>query len=174
MSKNEKIRTIIAGAVILVLGVLIAIFGMESVFDTVLGILCLVGGVALLTLGVIGIAKKQPLQFATLFGGCAFIAIGVSLLVGFLSIAALIAFLMIVLIALGGALVIFGVYTIVKGAVVTGVIQIVIGAAIAVLAGLYIGVADFQTAFWIIIGVVIALYGALLIVSPWLPKKKAA
>ncbi len=174
MSKNQKIRYIIEGAVLVVLGVLLAVFGGESVLDLTFGILCLVGGVAFGVLTVLALSKKEPLPFGSLLGFCALVSVGICFLVEFLTVAALIAFIMILLIALGGALVLYGVYSLIKGLVVSGIFQLIIGAALAVLAGLYIGVADFHEAFWIIIGIVVALYGVLCIVTPFLPNKKKA
>ena len=93
---------------------------------------------------------------------------------GALSFGVLIGLLVYIMLALGIALVLYGIYTAValKG-LVPGIAQIVIGAAIIVLTILFLTVEDFRTVFWIITGVLVAVYGVLMLISAFIPQKKA-
>ena len=77
------------------------------------------------------------------------------------------------LIALGGALIIYGAYAAVKINGFYGVGQIVLGAAAVTVGVLYLLVPEFNMAFWIIVGVLIAVYGVLLLVAALTNKKPA-
>lgn len=170
MDKN-KLITILEGAIVIALGILIAIFGAATVLDTYFGIVAVVLGAILTVVGIVALVKKAPLPFGIVLGACVAITIGVAFLTSHLSIEALIHFIVFVLIGLGGALALYGIYTIIKGQMLYGIIQIVVGAVLLTLGILFITVPDFQQAFWIITGIVVALYGAMMVVSVFLPKK---
>ena len=68
------------------------------------------------------------------------------------------------IIAVGGALVLLGTWTIVKGLVFTGIGQIVVGAVAMTLAILTMKVPGMAQAFNIILGVIVTGYGLLLLV----------
>lgn len=169
MNKN-KLLNIIEGAVIVALGVLVAVFGGGEVVDIYFGISATVIGAALLGVSIYALVKKQ-LAFATLSLGAILIAIGVGLFTDYLSFTMLINIVVVAIIGLGAALVIYGIYQIANKETLFGTLLIVVGAILVTLATLFITIAEFRTAFWIIIGVVIALYGVLYIVLAVLDKK---
>lgn len=169
---DKKLSTIIEGVVLVVLGILVAIFGATTVLDIYFGILFLVFGVALTVLAIVKLAKTKELEFSTTFLASALLVIGSSLLAGFLTFGVLINVIVLLLIALGAGLVFYGVFTLVKKETFAGIFQIVIGVVLVVLASLYLAIPEFRTAFWIIVGIVMALYGVLTIVSAFLTKKE--
>ena len=59
-----------------------------------------------------------------------------------------------------------------KKDILAGICQIIIGAATIVLSILFLTVEEFRNIFWIIVGVVVAVYGVLVIVTALLNKKK--
>ena len=72
----------------------------------------------------------------------------------------------------GTGLVLVGVYEIAKKNTFGGLVNIIIGVAAITLSVLYIAVEGFRDAFWIIVGVLVAIYGVLVIVGAFLGKKK--
>ena len=174
MKNNNKIVNIIEAVVIIVLGIIIAVCGGGAALDIYFGIVAIVGGVALAAIAVYTLAKTKVLPFGTTFLSIALITIAIALFAGWLSFGVLIGLLVYIMLALGIALVLYGIYTVVglKG-VVPGVAQIVIGIAIIVLTILFLTVEDFRTVFWIITGILVAVYGVLMLISAFLPQKKA-
>ena len=72
------------------------------------------------------------------------------------------------------ALVLYGIYTMLaKKNTFYGLVQVIMGIIIAVLAILFLAIEDFRTAFWIIVGIVVVVYGVLALISVFLPGKKA-
>ena len=174
MKNNNKIVNIIEAVVIIVLGIIIAVCGGGTALDIYFGIVAIVGGVALAAISVYTLAKTKVLPFGTTFLSIALITIAIALFAGWLSFGVLIGLLVYIMLALGIALVLYGIYTVValKG-VVPGIAQIIIGAAIIVLTILFLTVEDFRTVFWIITGILVAVYGVLMFISAFLPQKKA-
>lgn len=174
MKNTNKIVNIIEAIVIIVLGVIIAIFGGGTALDIYFGIVAIVGGVALAAIAVYTLAKTKVLPFGTTFLSIALITVAITLFVNALSFGVLIGLLVYIMLALGITLVLYGIYTAValKG-IIPGVAQIVIGAAIIVLTVLFLTVEDFRTVFWIITGILVAVYGVLMLISAFLPQKKA-
>ena len=72
----------------------------------------------------------------------------------------------------GAGLVLVGIYAFAKKNTFVGLMDVVIGVAAIVLAVLYIAIPEFRDAFWIIVGIVVASYGVLEIVSAFIGKKK--
>ena len=172
---KNKITKIIEGAVLVALGVLIAVFGGGEVLNVYYGVIALVAGVALLTLSVVTVVTKKPLTFGALFLGAALVVVGAGLLSGLLQIAdQIITLIVLVVMGLGIGLILYGAYTIIEHNLFNGVGQIVIGAVCVVLSALYLGLADFRVVFWIIVGVVVALYGLFVIISVFFDKEKKA
>ena len=174
MKNTNKIVNIIEAIVIIVLGVIIAFFGGGTALDIYFGIVAIVGGVALAAIAVYTLAKTKVLPFGTTFLSIALITGAITLFVNALSFGVLIGLLVYIMLALGITLVLYGIYTAValKG-IIPGVAQIVIGAAIIVLTVLFLTVEDFRTVFWIITGILVAVYGVLMLISAFLPQKKA-
>ena len=170
---KEKLFQIIEGVVILALGVIIAVCGGGTALDIYFGIIALLGGVALTVLNVVSLVKTKQIEFVATFFGTALIVVGIALFTDFLTFAALINLVVLIVLGLGIALVLFGLYTIFfTKNLFNGIGQIVIGVIVAVLAILFLTVPDFRVAFWIIVGIVVAVYGVLEIVAAFLPHKK--
>jgi len=169
--KNERLIRALEGTLILVVGILIAIFGIQSVVNIYFGILFLVAGVLLLGVELVKLVKSRKLTFTGLFTGIASTAIGTCLLTGYLSFAALVNVVVIAVIAFGLALTIYGIYTAIRINKAYGAGQIVIGFLAALMGILYITVPQFSTAFWIVTGILIAIYGAIMLIFAIANKK---
>ena len=72
---------------------------------------------------------------------------------------------------MGAAVLCYGIYLIGKKEPAIGAIQIVIGAVAITMGILYLTVDGFATAFWIVIGILIALYGLTLTIFAIVDKK---
>lgn len=170
---KEKLLQIIEGIIIIALGVVIAVCGGGTALDIYFGIVCLVGGIALAILNIVTLVKAKILDFGATFLGCALLVVGIALFTDFLSFAALINLVVLLIMGLGVALVLYGLYSmLLKKDILAGVCQIIIGAATIVLSILFLTVEEFRTIFWIIVGVVVAVYGVLVIVTALISKKK--
>lgn len=168
---NKKLITVLEGAITLTVGILIAIFGIQTVLDLYFGILFLVGGVVLLVIELVRLIKNSEMNFGGLFLGCALTAIGGCLLGHHLSLGVLIGVIVILTIAFGGALMIFGIFTLLKINKALGAGQIIIGFLAALMGVLYLTVPGFAQAFWIVVGILIAIYGAFIIIYTLVKKK---
>ena len=162
MSKN-KLLGVIEGAIIVALGVLIAIFGFGAV-DLYFAIASTVVGAALLGVSIYGMSKNS-LDVGVLALSGVLIAIGVGLFTHYISFGILINLIVIAILGFGAALIIYGIYLIAKKYPVYGTLVLIIGVVLVTLSILYICLADFRNVFWIIVGIVIALYGVLYIVA---------
>lgn len=172
MKNKDKLVGIIQGILFIVFGILVAINGGASAMDTYLGIVGVVSGALLIILAIVSLAKTKQLPFGVLAVGGIALTIGGALLAQDLTFATIIWILLFALMGLGGALIVYGIYAIVKGAAVVGIGQAIIGAAFIVLPLCYIHVDGFQKAFWITVGIVMIVYGALIIVSEFVNVKK--
>ena len=162
MSKN-KLLGVIEGAIIVALGILIAIFGFGAV-DLYFAIASTVVGAALLGVSIYGMSKNS-LDVGVLALSGVLIAIGVGLFTRYISFGILINLIVIAILGFGAALIIYGIYLIAKKYPVYGTLVLIIGVVLVTLSVLYICLADFRNVFWIIVGIVIALYGVLYIVA---------
>ena len=169
--KKEKLFQILSGAILVALGILIAIFQIGAL-DLYFGIIAIIGGAVLLAYSVFLLIKKQGLNASSAILACVLLALGITLVIHFVSFAALIPLLLTLLIGGGAGLVLVGVYALIKKDMFGGIMNIVIGAAAITLAVLYIAVEGFRDAFWIIVGVLVAVYGVLEIIHAFLGKKK--
>lgn len=156
---KQKSSTFVSGLIMIVLGVLIAIFGVDAVVNTYFGIVALVSGVCLIALGAYNVSKKEPLPPATIILGAVLIAVSIALFVGYLSISILINLLVIIVLGSGAGLICYSVYLLTKKNNAAGIMNLVVGVVAVTLSILYITVPDFRKLFWIIVGVVIAVYG---------------
>ena len=164
MESNKKLINILEASIMIALGVLIAIFGIGAV-DLYFGIVFLVTAAVALAAIIVGLAKYKLLVFGLIFAFCACLVFGIALLTHYLSLGVLVDILVFLVIAMGGALIFYGTFVLVKVNVFFGLGQIVLG-ALAVTAGiLYLFVPEFRVAFWIIVGVLVALYGVVLLVA---------
>ena len=169
---NKKIMTILQGAGLIVLGILLACFGGQAVLDTYFGIIFLITGIALCAFCVLALIKTKSLLFGFLFGAVAFTLLGIFLLAKKYTFNYFVYTIIILIIAGGIALTLYGIYTIAKFSLFYGIGQIVVGAVAAVLGFLYIFNADFYKVFWIIVGVLVALYGLFYLIGAFVGKKE--
>ena len=169
--KNDKLVNVIEGLIIVVLGILIAVVGIGNTVDLYFGVLfTAIGGIlALFVLYLLSQKKELPLGI-TLMSGVS-LAIGIALFTHYLSFAMLVNILVMAVLGFGSALIFYGIYFAVKKSVPYGVLTIVIGAATVTLVALYLNIPDFAKAFWIIVGILVAIYGALVIVFSLMDKK---
>ena len=168
--KKETLFQILSGAILGALGVLIAIFQIGAL-DLYFGIIAIIGGAVLLAYGIYLLAKKNGVNGSSVILACVLLALGITLVIHYVSFGALVPLILTLLIGGGTGLVLVGVYAIAKKDTFGGLINIIIGAAVITLSVLYIAVEGFRDAFWIIIGVLVAIYGVLEIVRAFVNKK---
>ena len=163
--KNEKLINILQAAIIIVFGIILAVAGPSAALDTWFGIGFLVGGIALLVLAIYGGITTKVFSLGTLAGGTILTTIGIVLFTEYLSLGVILGFLVFALLGLGIGLLIHGIFVIFFNKLIAGgLVEIIVGALTILFSILYITVPDFQQAFWIIMGVLIAIYGALALV----------
>lgn len=169
-----KLAGILEAVVIIAFGIIIAIFGGGTALDLYFAIVALVAGVILLMVNVYTLVKVKELNFGLVFLASALITVGVAILAQKLSFAVLIPLMAFLLLGLGIALVLYGIFVAVRKNLFYGVGQIVVGAILATLVIIFLTVPEFAHAFWIILGVVLAVYGVLLLVFTLIgkPEKK--
>ena len=172
MKDNKKLYAILESVAVIALGVLLAIFGFRTV-DLYFGILFIIAAVGFLAIVVAYLVKSKELPFGALLGFTTSLVFGVLILLNRFSLGYLFYILVLMFIALGGALLIYGIFTMTRGFVVYGVGQLTIGVLFLVSGILYLTVPEFGTAFWIVVGILVALYGVLLLVEAIAGKKLA-
>lgn len=171
---KEKYIRIIAAVILIAMGVIVAVCGAGAALDLYFGIGCLVTGAVLVVLNVVGLAKNKQVTFAQLFTSTCFVVIGISLLfTHYVSFEMLVNLFVLLVLGLGVALMLYGIFTIVLSKKLPyGIVQLVLGLALVVLTIVYLNVADFRRVFWIIAGIVIAVYGVLELILALTSKKK--
>ena len=162
--QNKKLLNISEGIGTIILGILLAAFGGQTVLDTYFGVLFIFAGAAFLCFTIISLVKTGVLLFAPTFITVVGIILGSFILANYYSFGYFVYTIVLILIALGFALAFYGVYTIVRFSIFYGIGQIVAGALLAVLAFCYIFIPEFYQAFWIIVGIVVAIYGAFFLI----------
>ena len=165
MSKDSKAFRIFEGLATVAIGVLVAIFGIQAVIDIYFGVLFIVSGVLFLTFAAVALAKTKLLSFGELLAGSVFLTIGIALLAKFISFGLLIRLFVLFVIGAGFALFLYGLYVMIKIHVGYGLGQLALGAVAMTIGILYLTIPGFDHAFWIVIGVLIGLYGLLLFFS---------
>lgn len=161
---KEKLAGVLEAIVIIAFGIIIAIFGGGTALDLYFAIVALVAGVVLLIVNLYALVKVKELNFALVFLSCALITVGVAILAKKLSFAVLIPLMAYLLLGLGIALILYGLFVALRKSLFYGVGQMVVGAVLVTLVILFLTVPEFAQAFWIILGVVLAVYGVLLLV----------
>lgn len=170
MSQN-KLVNVIEGAVLLVLGILVAINGWAAM-DKYFGIVGIAGGAILALLALAICFKTKVLPFGFLALGGALLAVGIALVADKLSLEAVLWITIYASIGLGAALAVFGLYVILaRKSLGLGIAFLVIAAILIILPIVYINVNDFRDVFWVIVGIAMAVYGGLIIVLTLLDKK---
>lgn len=168
---KEKLSKILTCTVLIVLGILIAIFGTGAI-DVYLGVVACVAGVVVLADTIFLITRKEKLVATPFVLSLVLLAIGITLFTHWISFAAIVNFLVVVILGTGAGLLCYGIYLLAHKETSNGLLNMVMGVVAIVLAVLYIAVPDFAKAFWIIVGVVIAVYGVLGLVFTLIEKKK--
>ena len=168
---SQKVTNIVTGALAIALGIIVAIAGGGTALTIYFGIVTLVGGIVLLGLAVYALTKKLPLPANFVVGAGVLLTLAIALFTNNLTAGIFITIMIFVLMGAGFGLAVVGIYSLVKGAVIFGLGQIVLGALAVLFTALYLGIPDFQTAFWIIMGILIIVYGILLIVFAFVAPK---
>ena len=168
--KREKLFQVLSGAILVALGILIAIFQIGAL-DLYFGIIAIIAGALLLALTCYAILKKKGFNPSTAVLSCVLLALGITLVIHFVSFGALVSLILTLMIGGGAGLILVGAYALIKKDTFGGVINIVVGVVAITLAVLYITVDGFRDAFWIIVGVVVAIYGVLEILHAFIEKK---
>lgn len=157
--KKEKLSQVLTGLIIATLGVLIAVFGVTSVLNVYLGVVACVAGACLIVYACLLLSKKEILPPFPLVVGGALIAVAVGLFLGHINVGVVIAILVFAVLGGGAGLILYGVYLLTKKAKLLGVVNLIVGVVALTLGILYLTVDGFATAFWIITGILIAVYG---------------
>ena len=168
---NEKLTAVLEGILVIVLGILIAVVGIGETVDIYFGVLALVLGAASLGLAIYLLAKKGVMPLGMTLGAGALIAVGVGLFAKYTTFAFLVNFLVLVVMGVGAALMLYGIYFLIKINKLYGILQIVVCAGLCTLTAVYMTVPDFAKVFWIIVGIFIAVYGALSVIFALVNKK---
>ncbi len=156
--KENKLVTILEAIATIIIGVLIAIYK-EGAMNTYFGVLFVVSGVVLLLVELFAFIKIKVLQFPGLVAGGALLAVGIGLLVSYLHFEWIIAVFVLLMIAAGAALVLYGIFSAVKINLFMGVGEITLGALFVLFGILYINLPEFRSAFWIVVGILTAVGG---------------
>lgn len=170
---NNKVANVIRGAFIIVLGVLVAVCGVGTAVDTYFGVVAIVAGVLLLGLALYTAVKKMPVAIAAALLGAILVTVAVALFANKLTFAVLVDLLIFVIMGLGFGLALLGIIDIAKKNLFYGVGEIVVGGLLVLFTALYLGIADFRTAFWIIVGVIMIVFGVGIIIFSLVDKKAA-
>lgn len=164
MKNKEKVIGVLEGIGTLVFGVLIATLGIGKTMNTYLGIAACVFGTALLIYSCYLLFKGKDLLLFPLVIAGILIAIGVGIFTNNITFEVLINILLFALMGAGCAILVFGLYTIVKYSLAFGITQMVLGAGLLALALCYHFFPEFRSYFWLITGIVVALIGGLQVV----------
>ena len=172
---NKKLVAICEGVLLIVIGVLIAIFGGKDVMDMVFGILFIISGAAFGVLASVTTIKTKVLPLGLTFVALASLFFGILLVMSKATVMHVVGYAMIAAVGLGAALFLKGLHIlIVRKLVFTGIGQMVIGAGISTVAILYLfGPEGFYSVFWIVVGVLVAVYGLYSCVLGFLSKEEA-
>ena len=169
---SKKLVAICEGVLLVVIGVLVAVFGGGQTMDLIFGIIGIAGGAALLALAILALLKEKKYAFSLWFAAVAGLFIGILLVAEKTTIAFLIEYAIYFGIAFGAAFLGLGIYSLVaKKDTKAGLIQLIGGALIVTFGMLFIFVEDFAQFFWIVVGVLIALAGVYVAVMALLNKE---
>ena len=158
---NKKLVAILEGALLITIGVLVAVFGGKDVMDMVFGILFIISGTALTCLSCMTMVKTKVLPLGITFAALASLFFGILLVASKATVMYFVGYAMIAAVGLGAALFLKGLHVLItRKLVFTGVGQMVIGAGIATVACLYLfGPEGFYKVFWIVVGILVAVGG---------------
>ena len=169
---SKKLVAICEGVLLVVIGVLVAVFGGGQTIDLIVGIIGIAGGAILLCLALLTLIKEKKYAFNLWFGAVAGLLIGIFLVAEKTTIAFLIEYAIYFGIAFGAAFLGLGIYSLcAKKDAKAGLIQLIGGALIVTFGMLFLFVEDFAQFFWIVVGVLIALAGVYVAVMALLKKE---
>ena len=168
---DNKIANVLRGAFIVVLGILVAVCGVGTALDVYIGVVAIVAGVLLLAIGIFSAVKKMPLAVGCILLGAVLSTVAVAVFMKELSFAVLVGLMIYVLMGVGFGLVLLGILTIIRHGLLPGIVEIVVGALLVTFTAIYLGFPDFQKAFWIIVGILMAAFGVAVIVFALIDKK---
>ena len=169
--KKEKLSKILTSVVLIALGVLIAIFGVGAI-DIYLGVVACVAGAVILIDTIYLLSRKEKIVATPFVVSLVFFALGITLFTHYISFASFVNLLVVVILGTGAGLLCYGVYLLAKKETSSGVLNVAVGVVSLVLSILYIAnVGNFEKIFWIIAGILIAVYGALGLVFAIAEKK---
>ena len=170
-TNNELIINVLEGIIITVLGILIAVCGIDTTVNVYFGVLAIVIGTVAAVFAIYMLTKEKVLPLGiTLLSG-SLIAIGSGLFASYIDLSVFVKVLVLVVLGAGAGLILHGVYSIAKKYVLVGVVETIVGVALVTLTAVYMNVPDFAKYFWIIVGVFIAVYGALSVIFALVDKK---
>ena len=169
--KKEKLSSVIEGIIILVFGILIAVCGIDSTVNLYFGILFTIIGASALGVALTLFIKKAPVTGALFFLSGIALSLGICLFTNWVSFSVLIPLLVAAVLGLGAGLIAHGCYFAIRHNAFYGIGEMVVGIAVVVLAALYMGVPQFRAAFWLVAGILIAIYGAFNIIFALVRKK---
>ena len=170
---DRKITNVLRGAFIVVLGVLVAVCGAGTAMNTYFGVVAVIAGALMLIASVIAIAKRLPMPVGFLIGGSVLVTIAIALFAGALDLGVLIQAMVFVLLGAGVGFVLLGIYTIIKSSMIYGLGEIVLGGLMILFTALYLGIPEFRNAFWIVVGIVMIIFGVLAIIAALMDKKRS-
>ena len=170
---DRKITNVLRGAFIVVLGVLVAVCGAGTAMNTYFGVVAVIAGALMLLASVIAIAKRLPMPVGFLIGGSVLVTIAIALFAGALDLGVLIQAMVFVLLGAGVGFVLLGIYTIIKSSMIYGLGEIVLGGLMILFTALYLGIPEFRNAFWIVVGIVMIIFGVLAIIAALMDKKRS-
>lgn len=169
---NNKIVNVFQGVFVIILGILIAVRGIGSAVNTYFGVVSLVAGLMLLIYAAVAISKKFANPILLLVLGAVLVTIAIALFIGKLDFSQLVNLIIFILMGTGFGLVAAGIFSIVKRMPMFGIGEIAIGALLILFTALVLGVPEFETAFWIIVGIMFIVFGVFMIIATFVDKKK--
>ena len=121
--------------------------------------------------GTLLITRKEKLVATPFILGLILLTVGITFFTGYITFAVIVHFIIALILGTGAGLLCYGIYLIANKQTSNGVLNVVMGVVALVLAILYMAVPEFEKAFWIIVGIVIAVYGLLGLVFAIIEKK---
>jgi len=168
---DSKISAVIRGVFIIVLGVLVAVCGVGTAVNTYFGVVCIVAGVLLIAFSALAISKKLPTPVGYLVLSGILITIAVALFMSRLSLEVIVGLLIYGIMGAGFGLIAAGIFEIVKRQMVFAIVEMGLGGLLVLFTALYLGIPEFQQAFWIIVGILMIVFGVFIVVAALVDKK---
>ena len=171
---SKKLTGILTGVAVAAFGLLLlltSILDSLDVVNVIFGVVLMLLGAACVALAVLGLVKEKKLEFKLCLGATAGLFLGLMVILNQLNIFAIFALLVYAVPPVGLALLAHGIFMICKKETVPGLIKAGVGVAATVIGMLYLFVESFQQVFWIIVAILLLVYGAYMIVMACLKKE---